>query len=112
MPCTMPFKVMGLNVLYASNAFNSVNRPTALHNIDVLCPSIANVLYTRLMFNVVTYTHPLRVQSKVILLQWQCTYAIAVRHLIDKLKTISPAVKQVWYANDATGAATGSELHT
>lgn len=28
----------------ASNAFNSLNRQTALHNIQLLCPSLATVL--------------------------------------------------------------------
>ena len=37
-------------------------------------------------------------------------YALAVRSLIDRLQSNSPAVKQVWYAYDATGAASCSEL--
>ena len=37
-------------------------------------------------------------------------YALAVRPLIDRLQSNSPTVKQVWYADDATGAASCSEL--
>jgi hypothetical protein len=37
-------------------------------------------------------------------------YALAVRPLIDRLQSISPTVKQVWYVDDATGAASCSEL--
>ena len=39
-------------------------------------------------------------------------YALAVRPLIDRLQSPCPTVKQVWYADDATGAATCSELRT
>ena len=37
-------------------------------------------------------------------------YALAVRPLIDRLQTNIPDVKQVWYADDATGAASCREL--
>ena len=30
---------------YASNAFNSVNRQAALHNISILCPALSMVLH-------------------------------------------------------------------
>ncbi len=37
-------------------------------------------------------------------------YALAVRPLIDRLQSHCPNVKQVWYADDATSAASCSEL--
>ncbi len=37
-------------------------------------------------------------------------YGLAVKPLIGKLKSDAPNVKQVWYADDATGAGTCSEL--
>ena len=37
-------------------------------------------------------------------------YALAVRPLIDRLQSLRPTVKQVWYADDATSAATCLEL--
>ena len=37
-------------------------------------------------------------------------YALAVKPLIRKLKSDAPAVKQVWYADDATGACTCEDL--
>ena len=37
-------------------------------------------------------------------------YALAVKPLIDRLQSLCPTVKQVWYADDATGVATCSEL--
>ena len=37
-------------------------------------------------------------------------YALAVRPLIDRLQSLRPTVKQVWYADDAINAATCLEL--
>ena len=37
----------------ATNAFNSINRQSALHNINVLCPTLAHVLVNM-------YRHPVR----------------------------------------------------
>ena len=37
-------------------------------------------------------------------------YALAVRPLIGKLKSDAPRVKQVWYADDTTGAGTCDDL--
>ena len=37
-------------------------------------------------------------------------YALAVKPLIDRLKSHCPTVKQVWYADDVTGAASCSDL--
>ena len=37
-------------------------------------------------------------------------YALAISPLINKLKQLCPDVKQVWYADDATGASTCTKL--
>ncbi len=37
-------------------------------------------------------------------------HALAVRPLIDLLQTNTPAVRQVWFADDATGVASCSQL--
>ena len=37
-------------------------------------------------------------------------YALAVKPLIGALKSDAPGVKQVWYADDATGAGTCDDL--
>ena len=39
-------------------------------------------------------------------------YALAVKPLIEKLQYDAPAVKQVWYADDATGTGTCDDLRT
>ena len=108
-------EIEGALLVDATNAFNSINRQTALHNIGVICPSIAQVLLN-------TYQAPVRcvipgngeISSSDGTTQGDplamAMYALAVRPLIDRLKSNSPDVKQVWYADDATGAASCSEL--
>ena len=90
----------------ASNAFNSLNRMSALHNIRMLCPSIATIL-----INCYRAPTDLFIDGDVILSQEGITqgdplampmYALATVPLIKRL---TPTVKQTWYADDA--AATG-----
>ncbi len=100
---------MHLIVLDASNAFNSLNRLTALHNITRLCPSLATVLIN-------TYRAPteLFVDGDVLYSREGTTqgdplampmYALAIMPLVRKLQSRSGDVTQIWYADDA--AATG-----
>ena len=108
-------EIEGALLVDASNAFNSINRETALHNIGIICPSFAQVLLN-------TYQAPVRcvipgggeISSSEGTTQGDplamAMYALAVRPLIDILQSNSPTVKQIWYADDATGAATCSEL--
>ena len=94
----------------ATNAFNSINRHSALHNINVLCPPLAQVLIN-------TYRHPVRLfiagsgeipptegttQGNPLAM---AMYAIAIKPLITTLKERCPSVKQAWYADDATAAS-------
>ena len=92
----------------ASNAFNSVNRQAALHNILRICPSLAQILIN-------TYQRPVRliIPGSGGLMSTEGTtqgdplamamYALAVTPLIHHLHSSDPAVSQVWYADDATG---------
>ena len=92
----------------ASNAFNSLNRQTALHNIQRLCPSLATALIN-------TYRAPseLYVDRDVLLSREETTqgdplampmYALATIPLIRNLKDSVSDISQVWYADDASGA--------
>ena len=90
----------------ASNAFNSINRMSALHNIRHLCPSFATIL-----INCYRAPTKLFIEEDIIYSQEGTTqgdplgmpmYALATLPLIKKLPT---SVKQTWYADDA--AATG-----
>ena len=92
----------------ASNAFNSLNRQVALHNIQYICPQFATILintyrnHSRLIIN----------NEKEILSQEGTTqgdnlamsfYALSTTLMQGTLRSIS-SIKQVWLADDATGA--------
>ena len=101
----------------AFNAFNTINRQAALHNIKAICPPLHQIL-------VDTYQTPIRcvicgdgeITSSEGTTQGDplamAMYALAVKPLIGKLKLDSPNVKQVWYADDASGAGTCEDLRT
>ena len=109
--------VQGVLLVDASNAFNTINRQVALHNIKSICPPIHQILVN-------TYQAPIRciicgdgeisscegtTQGDPLAM---AMYALAVKPLIEKLQYDAPAVKQVWYADDATGAGTCDDLRT
>ena len=93
----------------ASNAFNSLNREAALHNIRYVCPPLAKVLT-----NIYREPTELFADGQTILSQEGTTqgdpfampfYALATVPLIRHLDGAED-LKQVWYADDAS--ATGS----
>ena len=90
----------------ASNAFNSLNRNVALHNIQFECPAISTFLIN-------TYREPteLFIDGEVIYSQEGTTqgdpmampmYAVATLPLIKRLPK---STTQVWYADDASALA-------
>ena len=96
----------------ASNAFNSMNRMVALHNIQMQCPSMATYLIN-------TYRHQSRLfisggaeissmegttQGDPLAMPW---YSVNTCMLIKSLRYHLTAVKQVWLADDA---AAGGKL--
>ena len=99
----------GVLLVDTSNAFNSLNRTTTLHNILHLCPAFASLAIN-------CYRHPSSLfASGTSLLSEEGTtqgdplamplYALVIIPLINAL-TLSNDTKQVWYADDC--AATGS----
>ena len=98
----------------ASNAFNALNRAAALHNIRVLCPAIA-------AYAINIYKQPARLfitGSKEIVSAEGTTqgdplamglYALSIQSLITSLQAAS-SVKQCWFANDASGAGSTTEI--
>ena len=108
-------EVQGALLVDASNAFNTINRHAALLNIKSICPSLYQILLN-------TYRAPIRciicgdgeITSSEGTTQGDplamAMYALAVRPLIGKLKSDAPRVKQVWYADDATGAGICDDL--
>lgn len=94
----------------ATNAFNTLNRKAALHNIGIICPAISTVLNN-------TYSKPVRlfVTGGDEILSSEGTtqgdplamamYALAITPLINSLShETSSDVKQVWFADDSTSA--------
>lgn len=92
----------------ASNAFNALNRSAALHNIRVLCPTVAT-------YAINTYRQPARLfvlggqelrsvegttQGDPLAMS---LYAISLQPLITRLQ-LSSSTKQCWFADDATGS--------
>ena len=93
----------------AENAFNRLNRMAALHNMQYICPPFATVLIN-------TYRNPARlilvgggeIQSAEGTTQGDTLamgfYGLGTNLILQTLKREIPAVKQVWLADDATGA--------
>ena len=97
----------------ATNAFNSLNRKTALQNVQRICPSIATTLIN-------TYREPaeLFMDGNILLSREGTTqgdplampmYAIA---MVPLIKALESKVHQTWYADDATGVGKLSNVHT
>ena len=98
----------------ASNAFNSLNKSAALHNIRILCPTLAT-------FAINTYREPARpfiTGGKEIKSAEGTTqgdpiamglYAVSLQPLITHLNLFSSA-RQRWFADDASAAGTLEEL--
>ena len=101
----------------ATNAFNSINRKAALHNISIICPPLAQILVN-------TYRAPIRLfitgSGEIASTEGttqgdplaMAMYALAITPLIDQLSSRSPDVHQVWYADDTTSASTCRSLRT
>ena len=99
----------------AENAFNNLNRKAALHNIKQLCPTfhryLANTyqMPAKMIINDQSgleciYSEEGSTQGDVSAMGM---YAIGTRPLIDILNKRG---KQVWYADDSSGAGTLSEV--
>ena len=95
----------------ASNAFNTLNRQTALHNIRRLCPSLSSIL-----INCYRQSTELFVDGDVLFSEEGTTqgdplampmYAVDTVPLIKRLNS---QVCQVWYADDATASGTIEDL--
>ena len=86
----------------ASNAFNSLNRVVALHNVRQICPPFATIL-----INIYRSPACLFISGEVLMSEEGTTqgdplamplYALATIPLIQQLPS---GVEQIWYADDA-----------
>ena len=97
-----------LLLVYPTNAFNTLNRQVALHNIQVICPVISTILNN-------TYKAPVRmfvagggeIASREGTTQGDplamAMYAF-ITPLIKRLKEQVPTTSQVWFADDSSAA--------
>ena len=95
-------------LIVASNAFNALNRAAVLHNIQVLCPSLATYMIN-------SYRQPARlfITGGEELISAEGTiqgdplamslYAISLQPLMMRLH-VSRVAKQCWFADYATGS--------
>ena len=100
----------------AANAFNKLNRATALYNIQIICPEISTYVIN-------TYRHPSRLfitggieissqegttQGDPLAMPW---YALSTTTMISHLSHNSTNIHQIWLADDAAGAGKIKNLH-
>ena len=106
----------GVLLVDASNAFNSLNRQTALHNIQVLCPAIATIL-----INTYRDSSQLFMDGNTIYSQEGTTqgdplampmYALATLPLVHRLNDFDNSIGQLWYADDASATGRLDQLRT
>ena len=94
-------------LIYASNAFNALNRAAALHYIRVLCPTLATHVINADNLRVFSLQAVKNLISAEGTTQGDLLatslYAISLQPLITRLRA-SSAVKQCWFADDATGS--------
>ena len=105
----------GIILVDASNAFNSINRQAALHNIRVILPQFSTILIN-------TYRTATRLfisGGKEILSREGTTqgdnlamafYGLSTIILQTSLNVQQPDIKQVWLADDATAAGSLNKL--
>ena len=92
----------------ATNAFNSLNRQVALHNIRRLCPSLATILIntyrapTELFVDGDTFSQEGTTQGDPLAMP---IYTFATIPLIKKGHS-----KQIWYADDAAAIGKLADL--
>ena len=107
----------GILLVDATNAFNSMNRSAALHNVKFTCPVLATFLHN-------AYQHPSRliidgggeITSEEGTTQGDplsmAFYALSTVPLISTLQTEHPDVRQIWYADDSGGGGRLRQLRS
>ena len=97
----------------ATNAFNTINRQVALHDIRFNCPAISKILLNFYRKPSFLWLNDSFLMSKEGTTQEDPLampmYALSTIPLIRKLKH---GVKQVWYADDACAVGSLSSLHS
>ena len=103
-------KTEGILLVDATNAFNTINRPAALHNISILCPPLAPFLintYRGWSSQEGEKSTEGRTQGEPLAM---AMYALAITPLIQQLRTRNPKASKVWFADDVTCAGACGQL--
>ena len=108
-------EVQGILMIDAANAFNSLNRNAALHNVPRVCPALGQVFVN-------TYRQPTRLfvsgGGEIWSREGTCqgdplamaSYAAATMPLVKHLAQACPDITQVWYADDDCAAGNLTDL--
>ena len=106
----------GVILVDASNAFNRLNRKAAMHNLRITCPALSTYV-----INIYRHEARLFVTGGEELASMEGTtqgdnlamafYAISTANIITSTRFTCPGVKQVWLADDASGAGEISALN-
>ena len=106
----------GVLLIDATNAFNSMNRAVAMHNIRITCPQIS-------LYIINTYRYPTHLfiaggaelsstegttQGDPLAMPW---YAINTAIIIETLNVLVPRTKQVWLADDSSAGGKINNLY-
>ena len=105
----------GVLLIDASNAFNSLNNKVTLHNIAILCPSLATVLSNTYRGHSKLFVNGETINSREGTTQGDpldmVFYALAIIPLTNACK-VESMQGEVWLADDATGAGRLFSLRT
>ena len=108
-------EVEGALLVDATDAFHALNRKVALQNIKYVCPALKTVLTN-------CYQSPIRLlvsgEGEILSKEGKtqgdplgmAMFALAIVLLILKLMEVCQMVYQVWFADDATAAASCEQL--
>jgi len=102
----------GLLLIDAKNAFNSLNRQTALQNIKVICPSLHIILNNSYQEPSALFVNGTKILSKEGVTQGDPLampfYGLAILPLINSIQNDS--VLQKWFADDGSAAGKIQDL--
>ena len=112
----------GILLIDASNAFNALNRKAALHNIQYTCPEFSNYL-----INLYRQESDLFIANSSEIIQsregttqggpesmgfYACSTIPLLKNRSNTEDTVNPPLRNVWYADDAAGGGTLTQLRS
>ena len=110
-------QTQGIILVDASNAFNNMNWKVAQQNIRIICPVIATYLANSYASEARMFIHGKfeisssegTVQGDPLAMPW---FSLNTLTLIEHLSLVTPGIKQVWLADDASAGGSLDSLVT